>query len=205
MREIKDFRPSGYHGKDSMREKAKKAFGSSMSMNMEPKRSRSEPSKLKPLFYAEGGEVASEPKMKRGGSHKAKGPKTPSLNIESAKQAKSMGSKKRCYNDGGEVGDAKLLGSNPATWSPNAYKRGGKAHAKKKFDGGPIGGEAPKRPLSRIQQALNFAREVGSRRPAALKKGGKAEGYAMGGVGKIRHGQSTKSGKPKMRRVVKGR
>lgn len=181
MKEFKDFKRVGYHGKDSMREKAKKAFGSSMTMDMEPKRSRSEPSKIKPRLYAEGGDVSSdEPKMKRGGSHKAKGLKTPPLNVESVRQAKCMGSKKRCYNDGGEVADARLLGSNPATWSPNAEADG-----------------------------------MQNRGPMALKKGGKAqrkagggtiaEGYAMGGVGKIRHGQSTKSGKPKIRRIVKGR
>lgn len=181
----------GYQGKDSMRDKAKRMFGSSMSMDMNMPRSRSEKSKEKPRLYARGGEVApekSEPKMKRGGHHshhmhhlmhggevpnyhdpdsgaphmkrgghhkrpahpkmhehhKAhKGPRTPKLNIESARGMEHMrrgGHTKKHYNDGGMVG---MMGSNPDTWSPTvAAKRGGKIAKKRCFnDGGMVGHE----------------------------------------------------------------
>lgn len=172
----------GYQGKDSMRDKAKRAFGSSMGMDMNMPRSRSEPSKIKPRMYARGGEVADyhepeSPKMKRGGHHSLR---TPPLNIESARQAEHMRhgghtkrhhAKRHHYEDGGMVG---MLGSNPDTYSPVTAKRGGKickakaqhAHHRKsrRYDeGGPVQDESnlPPRPPAQNPDYIPAQRAMG--------------------------------------------
>jgi hypothetical protein len=48
---------AGHHGKDSMRDNARKIMGKEMSQSMEVRTSASAPSKLKPRLYKKGGHV----------------------------------------------------------------------------------------------------------------------------------------------------
>jgi len=73
-------------------------------------------------------------------------------------------------------------------------RRGGKVH--RKSEGGPMRGEHPTHHMSRNNYESNMRGEHGSHRK--MNEGGKAfatGGYAAGGVGKIRHGQMTMSGR----------
>ena len=77
--------------------------------------------------------------------------------------------------------------------SGNGLKRGGKAHHKHKSEGGPMRGEHPGRHASENNYESNMR---GEHRVHHKADGGKMGAYAAGGVGKIRHGQMTISGKP---------
>jgi hypothetical protein len=181
---------AGYQGKDAMRANAEKAFGSSLKGATTPaKMSMSAADKIPPRPYKKGGSVK---KCNMGGAMGAQAlPQDPSK--------KQMGFKK-----GGKAVKKNVGGATARPFSSSssaALKKGGKA--KKCNAGGAMLGQQP--PMLRDMLSPNASAQVAPRNRlvgpgpipdmGAMKKGGKTKKMAMGGVGKIRLGQSTKSGK----------
>ncbi len=181
---------SGYKGKDSMRANAEKAFGNSLKGVTAPaKMSMSAADKIPPRPYKKGGAV----KKNMGGAMGAQAlPQDPSR--------KQMGFKK-----GGKAVKKQMGGATARPFSPSsaaaALKKGGKA--KKCNAGGAMLGQRPPSlgdllSPSAGAQAAPRNRWVGPGPipDLGMKKGGKTKKMAMGGVGKIRHKEMTKAGKP---------
>lgn len=85
-----------------------------------------------------------------------------------------------------------------------------KGHFKKRYDdGGMVGGTPDQMNNAKPSDLTNMLNTQRISSPgvgpytATMKKGGRTEKYAMGGAGKIRHGEMTKDGMPKKTR--KGR
>lgn len=181
---------AGYQGKDSMRANAEKAFGNSLKGVTAPaKMSMSAADKIPPRPYKKGGAV----KKNMGGAMGAQAlPQDPSK--------KQMGFKK-----GGKAVKKQMGGATARPFSPSsaaaALKKGGKA--KKCNLGGPMPSLGDLLSPSASAQPAPRNRLVGpgpipdlGRMNSGMKKGGKTKKMAMGGVGKIRHKEMTKAGKP---------
>ena len=130
----------------------------------------------------------------------------------------------------GAEGPEKMSKSAPQNLKPRLYKKGG--HVKKMNDGGLSGTMTPAMPIKSnpISPLIGATKSPGITQTGSFKKGGKVMkakmcalggspgsdgsdmGYkkggsvkkmAMGGVGKIRHNQATKFGKPMKARKLR--
>lgn len=96
---------SGYSGKDSMREKATKAFGSEMKdTKMDAPASFGAQENSKMRVYKKGGHVKHTSDARKAVKGRTKGPATPPLNIQSMKAANKMKSGgKAKFSKGGQL------------------------------------------------------------------------------------------------------
>lgn len=104
----------------------------------------------------------------------------------------------------------KMLGGHSSSKKTENMMKSYMKGAKKRYDdGGMVGGTPDQMNNARSSDMTSMLNAQRGSAPgtgpytATMKKGGRTEKYAMGGAGKIRHGEMTKDGKPKKSR--KGR
>lgn len=181
---------AGYPGKDSMRAKAERLFGSELaSTPMDMPASFSAPDPTKMRLFKKGGHVKRGGKVIEGGSltdlhlprHRSTHRETEPHNemSERHEHARKMNRGGRCYAEGGAV-----------MKSPHATS----------YEHHMVGEHAGRK--SRINYEADMKGEKVIQR--AKKEGGHIQKFAAGGVAKIRHKVATPEGKPIMKKVKKG-
>lgn len=168
---------AGYHGEDSMRDKAEKLFREEDRGDISRgKQSASSKGTQKMRLYAKGGAVHHKMSEEQHDMVLPKRMKTPKLNIETMEEAehfKKGGNVKHKKAAGGTVYEREMVGEKPTTKRPN----------------------------------INYEADMRGERPVKKAKkalGGAVSKLAIGGVGKIRHKEATKAGKQIAKRSPKG-
>lgn len=203
---------AGYPGEDSMRSKAERLMRHEMQSMPSERESASSVGREKFRLYKKGGPVKKVHKLNHDQKdlHIPRKSKTPKLNIESFSEAEGMKkgghkkvSKKHLseggeaamkqggrYSKGGTVYEREMVGEKPTSKMPH-YNYESQMKGTKCI--------APSDSMSKGERVLG-------RGGNPMKKGGKVHHkrhYAIGGSGKVRHGEATAAGKPFVGRKVK--